>query len=160
MKILPKPAFEGTPAPLLVACEINGRATRRGKGSPRSGENAVKTASVGDPQRRQHGSHRLNFSSGGTVPGAAGTANLNRARGLAPFHSGHRMVIGRSIAPRASTVILAMPLQRSVLPDMHYPPKRYATLQERPLGRHLFLGLLSQIAAARSGRPFIWRSTS
>src|SRR5205814_2879516 len=107
---------------------------------PRSGENAVKTASVGDPQRRQHGSHRLNFSSGGTVPGAAATANLNRARGLAPFHSGHRMVIGRSIAPRASTVILAMPLQRSVLPDMHYPPKRYATLQERPLGRHLFLG--------------------
>jgi hypothetical protein len=47
------------------------------------------------------------------------------------------MVIGRSIASRVAPVILAAPLQRTVLPDMHYPPKRYATLQEDPLGRHL-----------------------
>jgi hypothetical protein len=71
------------------------------------------------------------------------------------------MVIDGSIATRASGVILAAPLQRSVLPDMHYPPKRYATLQENSLGRHLiFRGFSGQIAAMRSGWAFIRRGTS
>jgi hypothetical protein len=48
--------------------------------------------------------------------------------------SGHRMVIGQSIAPRAFAVILGGPLQRSVLPDMHYPPKRYANCSDDPAG--------------------------